>query len=60
VEAFTAALTAAGVEHEVVVYPNAPHGFFDLKYAEFADACADAWRRTLAFIEHHRTHVHVT
>jgi carboxymethylenebutenolidase len=54
VEAYDAALTAAGVEHEVVVYANAPHGFFDLKHAEFADACADAWRRTLAFIEQHR------
>jgi len=52
VHAFDTALAAAGVEHEVVVYPGAPHGFFDIRHAEFADACADAWQRTLAFIDH--------
>src|SRR5262249_29154829 len=60
VEAFDAALTAAGVVHEVVVSPNAPHGFFDLKQAEFADACANAWRRTLAFIARHRSAAGIT
>jgi carboxymethylenebutenolidase len=50
VEAFEEALAAAGVEHEVVTYPGAPHSFFDRKQEEFADASADAWRRTLAFI----------
>ncbi len=43
--------TAAGVEHEVVTYPGAPHSFFDRRYEEFADASADAWQRTLAFID---------
>lgn len=47
--AFDAALTAAGVAHELVVY-DAPHSFFDVKYAEHADTCADAWSRTKAFI----------
>ena len=51
VRAFDTALTAAGVEHEIVVYPGAPHGFFDIRHAEFTDACADAWQRTLAFID---------
>jgi carboxymethylenebutenolidase len=51
VEAFEQALADAGVEHEVVVYPGAPHSFFDRKQAEFADASDDAWRRVLAFIE---------
>jgi len=51
--AFEAALTAAGVEHEVVTYPGAPHSFFDRKQDEFADASDDAWRRVLAFIESH-------
>jgi carboxymethylenebutenolidase len=51
VDAFEAALTAAGVEHEVVTYPGAPHSFFDRKYEEFADASEDAWRRVLAFVE---------
>jgi carboxymethylenebutenolidase len=50
-EAFDAALTAVGVEHEIVVYPGAPHSFFDRKYEEFADACADAWRRVLRFLD---------
>jgi carboxymethylenebutenolidase len=51
VDAFEAALTEAGVEHEVVTYPGAPHSFFDRKQEEFADASEDAWRRVLAFIE---------
>jgi len=50
-EAFEAALITAGVEHELVVYDGAPHSFFDRKQEAFADASADAWRRTLAFIE---------
>jgi carboxymethylenebutenolidase len=48
------ALTDAGVEHELVTYEGAPHSFFDRKYEEFADASEDAWRRVLAFVEHHR------
>jgi carboxymethylenebutenolidase len=50
VEDFDEALDAAGVEHEVVLYPGAPHSFFDRKQEEFADASADAWNRTLALI----------
>jgi carboxymethylenebutenolidase len=49
--AFEQALAEAGVEHEVVTYDGAPHSFFDRKQDEFADASADAWRRTLDFIE---------
>jgi carboxymethylenebutenolidase len=52
-EAFDAALEAAGVEHDVVIYPGAPHSFFDRKYEEFADASADAWSRVLAFVDRH-------
>lgn len=48
-EAFDAELTAAGVTHEMVVYPGAPHSFFDRSFAEHRDACADAWQRMLAF-----------
>ena len=48
--AFEAALTEAGVEHELVTYEGAPHSFFDRKQAEFADASADAWDRVLRFI----------
>lgn len=50
IESFDAALTDAGVEHEIHVYPGAPHSFFDRKAEEFADASADAWRRVLAFL----------
>ena len=49
--AFDAALTAAGVEHEVVTYPGAPHSFFDRKFEEYAAAADDAWARTVAFVE---------
>jgi carboxymethylenebutenolidase len=52
--AFDQALSAAGVEHEVVRYDRAPHSFFDRKQEEFADASDDAWRRVLAFIDAHR------
>jgi carboxymethylenebutenolidase len=51
VDAFERALADAGIEHEVVVYPDAPHSFFDRKQDEFAAASDDAWRRVLAFIE---------
>lgn len=47
---FDSALTEAGVEHEFVVYPGAPHSFFDRGHDTFTDECADAWRRTLGFI----------
>jgi carboxymethylenebutenolidase len=50
VEAFDDALAEAGVEHEIVTYPGAPHSFFDRRYEEHAEACADAWRRILAFL----------
>jgi carboxymethylenebutenolidase len=50
---FDEALTAAGVEHEVVTYDGAPHSFFDRSYEENADASADAWERVLAFIARH-------
>jgi len=51
--AFEEALTAAGVEHEVVTYDGAPHSFFDRKQEEFSAASEDAWGKVLAFIERH-------
>jgi carboxymethylenebutenolidase len=50
-ETFDGALTAAGVEHEVVTYPGAPHSFFDRKQVDFAKDSEDAWNRVLAFLE---------
>ena len=54
-EAFKTALESAGVEHELVEYEGAPHSFFDRKQEDFAEASADAWQRTLDFIEAHRS-----
>jgi carboxymethylenebutenolidase len=51
VDAFDAALDVAGVEHELVVYPGAPHSFFDRKQEQFAAESEDAWNRVLAFLE---------
>jgi len=50
VEQFETALRSAGVKHESIVYPDAPHSFFDRHQAEFADASTDAWRRMLDFV----------
>ena len=50
---FDHSLEAAGVEHEVVTYEGAPHGFFDRKQEEFQDASDDAWNRVLDFIARH-------
>ena len=47
------ALEAAGVEHELVSYEGAPHGFFDRKHEEFAGASEDAWNRVLDFVTAH-------
>jgi carboxymethylenebutenolidase len=49
-DAYEQALTEAGVTHETVVYPDAPHSYFDRKMVDHADACADTWRRALAFM----------
>jgi carboxymethylenebutenolidase len=50
---FDQALTRAGVDHRLIVYPGAPHSFFDRKATEYAAASAAAWDETLAFIEGH-------
>ena len=47
------ALDRASKEHEIVVYPEAPHSFFDRKAGEFAAASADAWSRVQGFIADH-------
>ena len=44
------ALDQAGASHEIAVYEGAAHSFFDRHMVQQADNCADAWRRTLAFI----------
>lgn len=51
VEAYDRALDAAGIEHRIVVYPDAPHSFFDRSMSEHAEACRDAWARVLGFVD---------
>lgn len=53
VHEFERGLETAGVEHEIHVYPGAPHSFFDRRYEEYAEASEDAWRRMLAFLDDH-------
>jgi carboxymethylenebutenolidase len=54
---FERELTKVGVPHEQHVYKDAPHSFFDRTYAQWKDACDDAWRRMLEFVEKHRDRV---
>jgi carboxymethylenebutenolidase len=49
--AFDRMLTAAGVAHEIVTYPGAPHSFFDRRWAQHQAASDDAWARVVGFIE---------
>jgi carboxymethylenebutenolidase len=51
IDEFEVALSEAGVEHEIQVYPRAPHSFFDRKQEEFAKESEDAWRRILGFLD---------
>jgi carboxymethylenebutenolidase len=51
--AFDKALAAAGVDHDIVVYPEQPHGFFERNH--FGEqgheaAAIDAFRRVTAFM----------
>jgi carboxymethylenebutenolidase len=50
VEAFRRALDDAGVKNEIIVYPGAPHSFFDRTFAQYREECDDAWTRILKFI----------
>jgi carboxymethylenebutenolidase len=51
IDAWNKALDDAGIEHEVVTYPGAPHSFFDRKHEQFSAESEDAWNRVLAFLE---------
>ncbi|MBI2856670.1 MAG: dienelactone hydrolase family protein [Chloroflexi bacterium] len=49
-----AALQRYGKEYECIVYPDAPHAFFNDRQATYReDAAQDAWQRTLAFFGQH-------
>jgi carboxymethylenebutenolidase len=51
IELFDTALRRAGVPHQLITYPNAPHSFFDRSFDEHGEACQDAWHRVLDFLE---------
>lgn len=54
VEAMRAAIKAAGKSAEIVVYPEAQHGFLaDYRPSYDAKAAADGWKRMLAFFAAH-------
>jgi carboxymethylenebutenolidase len=47
-------LDRAGVPHEIVIYPERPHGFFEMHHLGregHGGAANDAWRRLLEFLE---------
>lgn len=56
-EEFASRARAQGVSVDSHTYPGAPHSFFDRSFAEHREACADAWKRLLEFMERHRTTV---
>jgi carboxymethylenebutenolidase len=49
-EKFDGELGDAGVPHRMVVYPDAPHSFFDRTFDEHREACDDSWRQLLGFV----------
>lgn len=55
VQALDQALDQAGVSHSIHIYDGAPHSFFDRRYAEWKEACDDAWSRVFKFIEEHKS-----
>jgi len=47
-------LTEQEKPHDMHIYEGAPHSFFDVGFAQWQDACADAWRRIIEFTERYR------
>jgi carboxymethylenebutenolidase len=51
--AFAGALGNAGIDHELWIYPETGHAFFnDTRPSYRSEAARDAWSRTLAFFAH--------
>ena len=54
VEAARDSAKAAGKNVELVIYPDAPHGFHaDYRPSYRRDAAEDGWKRALAFLKAH-------
>lgn len=53
VEALDEKLDKTGFEHQIIVYPGAPHSFFDRRAEQYAEASTDSWERVLGFIATH-------
>jgi len=52
VQAMAEALTVAGIDNEMQIYPGAPHAFFnDTRESYRPEAAADAWQRMLTWFE---------
>jgi carboxymethylenebutenolidase len=52
--AFETALTQAGVQHEITVYPNQPHAFVqDMAGIRAGSAQGQAWAQMLKFLDVH-------
>jgi carboxymethylenebutenolidase len=51
-DTFTQHLDEAGTHYLKHVFEGAPHAFFDRSYAEWGDACTQAWEDILAFTAH--------
>jgi carboxymethylenebutenolidase len=47
-------LTAAGIPHDLKIYPGAKHSFFNDQLDNYdSEASADSWQRVLAFFDDH-------
>ena len=50
IQTFETALVTAGVDHRVITYDGAPHGFFDRKADEFVRTSEQAWTTVVDYI----------
>lgn len=53
VEDFKAALSTAGIRHQITVYPGVGHAFVTAKAMALPGPAQDAWREGLLFLETH-------
>lgn len=53
VEQFDEVLDEERIPHEIYIYPEAPHSFFDRRFEDYAEASEDSWRRMIEFLDEH-------